>query len=437
MQTSPAVRSPLGRPPARLTTALALALTAAATASAQTDYYWNGADISASPAAGGTGIWSATNAWRTVSDTGTQGTWAAGAGNTNNAILAGAAGTLTLGTSGSTNFTGANLTASSSGYTITSSSGSRNLVFTGTLSLANNVALTLDQNNTGATWAFGSMSLGTGATLTLQGIATASNANRINLTAANGTSSGGSITLAGAAAGPTGFVATASGVSLNSHITNNSTTSATMLGATSGNSLSFGGVLSGSAHLQISAGQSGGAGVVTLANVNTYTGNTYLNTGSNAVTRIGVNNALPAGTTVFFGQSAGGGTADNGGSIDLNGRDLHVGALDAASSGRGVANNTATLNLPASLSLGLSNLAEGSFSLFGGASVSGSFTSVQIGALTLDGGNGFFASDGAYNFSFNTATNSLGITAVPEPSAFAALAGLATLGFAATRRRRA
>jgi autotransporter-associated beta strand protein len=328
----------------KLLTTIGLAAVTLAGAHAQTNFYWNGGNITASPAAGGTGVWSTTDAWRTGSDTGPQGTWAAGAGGTNVGFLEGTAGTVTLGTSGSSNFIGTSLTVNTTGYTITSTSNNRNLVMTGALTLANNVALTIDQNSTGQTWGFGSLSLGTGSVLTVQGNATASNANRINLTGGT-TSSGGSIVLAGTAAGPTGFVSNSGTSTLSSNITNNSTTSATMLGATSGNALVYSGVLSGSANLQISAGQSGGAGITTLSNVNTYTGNTFLNLATNGVLRIGVDNALPTGTTVNFGASAGGGTADAGGSIDLNGLNLSVGGLEKATvSGRGVANNTGTLS---------------------------------------------------------------------------------------------
>jgi autotransporter-associated beta strand protein len=315
---------------------------------AQTTYYWNGANISASPAAGGTGTWSTTNAWRTVTDTGAQGTWTAASGGTNAAILAGTAGTITLGTSGSTNFTGSTMTVNTSGYTITTSSASRNVAFTGNLTLADSVALILTNSGTGGNLnSFGGIVFGTGSSLSIQGGATANNANRVNLTAA-GTISGGSITLDGTGAGVTGLVSTATIVSggaiLNTNILNNSATSATMLGATNGNLLTYGGILSGSANLQISAGQSGGAGIVTMSNNSDYTGGTYLNGATNGVFRMGVDNALPTGTTVFMGASAGGGTADDGGSIDLNGLNLAIGGLEAGSSARGIGNNTATLS---------------------------------------------------------------------------------------------
>jgi fibronectin-binding autotransporter adhesin len=323
-------------------TAVAALLTANP-AQAQTTFYWNGGSISSSPAAGGTGIWNTTNAWRTGSNSGNQGTWAAGTGGTNVGYLAGTAGTITLGTAGSSNFTGTSLTVETSGYTVTSTSGSRNLVMTGALTLGQNVAFTANQNSTGQNWGFGSISGGAGSSLTISGAATANNANRINLSA-TATSNMPSVMLSGSDAGPTGFVATANGHTLSSNVVNNSATSATMLGATSGNSLNYSGVLSGAAHLQISAGQSGGAGIVTLSGVNTFAGDTYTNNASNAVLRIGIANALPPTTNIFMGSSAGGGTADNGGSIDLNGFDLAVASLTAGVSARGITNNTTTFS---------------------------------------------------------------------------------------------
>ncbi len=331
----------------KILTIIALAAVASlAGVHAQTDYFWNGADIAASPAAGGTGTWNATNSWRTVSDTGAQAQWNAGS-FTHNAFLQGTAGTITLGTSGSTNFQGTNMTVSTTGYVITSTSSNRDLLLSGTLNLGTNVGLRFDMNNSDATWALGGINFASGSSLAITGIATANNANRVNLTT-NATISGGSISLNGTAAGPTGFASTATigsgGATLNSNITNDSSTSATILGATTGNLLNFGGILSGSAHLQISAGQSGGAGITALNNTNDYTGDTYLNTGTNHVLRIGIDNALPTGTTVFFGASAGGGTADTGGSVDLNGQDLAVGGLEHVSTTRGIANNTGTLS---------------------------------------------------------------------------------------------
>jgi len=315
------------------------------------DLYWNGGDPVVNPANGGAGSWNAVQAWRSGSATGDPVTWSAGTGGTDAAFLGGVAGTITLGTSGSVNFTGSDLNVSASGYIIRSTASARNLVFTGNLTFSENVALTLDLANAGGVWGFGSIGFASGSSLIVKGAATANNANRLNLSAA-GTIAGGAISLEGSGAGPTGFVSTvpfgSGGVILNTDIVNQSVSSATMLGATDNHLLTYGGQVSGEAGLQISAGQSGGGGTVILTAVNTYTGGTYLNTAATGVLRLGIDNALPAGTTVYFAQSAGGGTASTGGgTLDLNGRHLTVAALDGG--GRGVVNTGAA---PAILTLG-------------------------------------------------------------------------------------
>jgi len=66
-------------------------------AAAQTTYFWNGLDPSASPADGGTGTWDGTTLnWRQGSDTGTAVAWPAAGAGTDEAIFAGTAGTVTL-----------------------------------------------------------------------------------------------------------------------------------------------------------------------------------------------------------------------------------------------------------------------------------------------------------------------------------------------------
>ncbi len=363
-----------------------LALGAASIAGLQAaDFYWD-AD-GAGAGTGGTGNWAAVDFWRDGSDIGTLGSWGTG----NKAILAGTAGTVTLGASGSGNFTPSGISVTTNGYTITSSSSERNLVAAGSLDLSGNVSLILDLNNSNGTWGFGSISFGAGSSITLQGKATANNANRVNLSAA-GTISGGSLTLAGTAAGPSGFVSTVSGgVALNTDILNNSATSATLLGANNNTLFTYGGVLSGSANLQISAGQAGGAGTVVLGAANLYSGNTYLNSNAAGVLRVATNNALPTGTIVYFAQSAGGGTADSGGTLDLNGYHQTVAALDG--NGRGIVNTTLT---PSTLTIGKSS---GS-NTFGGVigkpadttnigSASNAISLVKLGASTqiLTGNN--------------------------------------------------
>ncbi len=72
------------------------------------------------------------------------------------------------------------------------------------------------------------------------------------------------------------------------------------------------------------------------------------------------------------------------------------------------------------------------------ATVSGTFTSVNLSGSGFSGSYGDISafSSNNYNFSLDVATGILTAQVIPEPSAFAALAGLGALGFAASRRRR-
>ncbi len=306
---------------------------------AQANLFWD--QNGASTGTGGTGNWGTANAWRVGSDTGTLQTWDNSGSATAN--LGGTAGTITIDTSLSSGVTMASLNVLASGYTIRSASGARPLVVSGGVTLSDGVALTLTQASTDPTWSLGTITFGSGASLSLGGNATANNANRINLTTTS-TITGGSISLAGTSTGPTGFVAyTATSspsvqVTLNTDISNASATSATMLGANFSNTLTYGGVVSGTSSLQISGGQSGGSGTVVLAAGNTYTGGTYLNHTSTGVLRLGITNALPTGTTVFFNQSASDGTLSTGGTLDLAGFNQTVAGLVSPSGVRGVAN---------------------------------------------------------------------------------------------------
>lgn len=296
--------------------------------SAQTSLFWD--QNAATSGTGGTGNWGTANTWRAGSDTGTLQSW--DNIGTATANLGGTAGTITIDTSLASGVTMAALNVTSAGYSIRSTSANRPLTVTGAVTLADSASVTLNMASTGPTWRLGSVFFGAGSALTVQGNASIDNSNRIDLTSTS-TISGGSITLAGTGVGPTGFVAytptsgTSVQVTMNTDISNASTTSATMLGANFNNTLTYGGVVSGAASLQISGGQAGGTGTVVLTGANTYTGGTYLNHPAAGVLRLGITNALPTGTTVFFNQSAGGGAVSTGGTLDLAGFNQTVAGL--------------------------------------------------------------------------------------------------------------
>lgn len=196
----------------------------------------------------------------------------------------------------------------------------------------------------------------------------------------------------------TGRVLTSSGVVMSVGANNTST--------------SFAGVVAGAGSLA-----KVGTGTLSLSGANTYTGGTVVNQGAvsfgSAFTMSGANGAsITAGGP--FGQIvANNNTLTFGGTLDL--------AFDGAASGVQVYDLFSTSG---------SGALAGSFA---GVSISGSY----IGALTDPLATGIWSGsiDGV-NFSFSQITGDLTVSAVPEPSAFAALAGLVGLGFAASRRRR-
>ena len=67
--------------------------------------------------------------------------------------------------------------------------------------------------------------------------------------------------------------------------------------------VTLGGVISGNANLVFELGAGGGNGTIILNNNATYTGNTQINSNTQAVIRLGVNNALPQGTLFIVNRA--------------------------------------------------------------------------------------------------------------------------------------
>jgi fibronectin-binding autotransporter adhesin len=89
----------------------------------------------------------------------------------------------------------------------------------------------------------------------------------------------------------------------------------TNIGTTSGNTMVINGTISGASDVRFSAGNNGGAGILTLNAANTYAGNTEMNNAQSGIVRLGIANALPTTTGVTWGVT------QNSGSLDLNGFD--------------------------------------------------------------------------------------------------------------------
>lgn len=82
----------------------------------------------------------------------------------------------------------------------------------------------------------------------------------------------------------------------------------------------------------------------------------------------------------------------------------------------------------------------GNYNLFDSGSIAGSFMAVNVGSVSLVNTLGVWqATNGAgtFNYSFAESTGDLSVTAIPEPAAFASLAGFGALGLALYRRRKA
>ncbi len=272
---------------------------------------------------GGSGVWGTT-----FSTTATGDAVLTTAANADDDIFQGTAGTITLAASQTAN----TLTFNTNGYVITTS-GSTTRVLTGPIILTNNVTLTLAPTNTAALTVANSITGATNSGLVIGGSATSTNdAIRVNLGsgAVIASSAPIAITTTGTL-GIAGFVSSVATATISANITNNSSV-ATMLGATAGNTLNIGGVISGSAGVQFAIGASGGgAGTVNLNTANTYAGPTIFNLANNGTVSLGVDNAIPTGSAVTMAATAG-----DGGVLDLGGNNQTLASLTSGVGGGGI-----------------------------------------------------------------------------------------------------
>jgi autotransporter-associated beta strand protein len=182
----------------------------------------------------------------------------------------------------------------------------------------------------GQTLGLGSISGGNASSqIILLGAATSKNADRVNIISPNCTIAVPT-TISDTGAGVAGYVATATGAVISGNVTNNSTAT-TDIGATSGNDLTVNAIITGSASVLFAAGNSGGAGMVTLSQQNSYTGPTTVNANNSGVIKLGIANALPTSTD-FTWQT-------NGCIFDLNGFDQTIGSLQSTNSAGFITNS--------------------------------------------------------------------------------------------------
>ena len=190
-----------------------------------------------------------------------------------------------------------------------------------------------------------------------------------------------------------GSLASGAGVSTTNGIVTNSGTAKTLTISNATGSTTFAGLISGNVALTKS-----GASTQIISGANTYSGVTTVNGGT-----------LATSTTGSFGSS----------NITVGTASLNLGNnTSIADTASLFLSSTSTLNL------GFASGFETISGLFiaGNAVSSGTYTAAQLGLLGLGG-------------TF-TGAGSLQVTsAIPEPSTYAALAGLGILGFALLRRR--
>ncbi len=186
-----------------------------------------------------------------------------------------------------------------------------------------------------------------------------------------------------------------------------------------------------------------------LVNGSTSTGNVAVNTGATLGGSGTVGGATTIANGAFLAAGNSPGQLNFGSSLILN--DTSTTTMELAGNGRvagtdfdkivvtGAITFNGTLNIVSFSGYELNQTA--SYDLFDfGPSSSGNFANVSVASTTLTRSLGIWAGstlDGSVNYSFNQADGILTVSAVPEPSTYAVLAGLGILGFAVYRRRQA
>lgn len=177
-----------------------------------------------------------------------------------------------------------------------------------------------------------------------------------------------------------------------------------------------------------------GANTLTINGANTYTGPTYVNSGTLAMTggSLANGNVFVRGAAVFTMNSSSAITFNINGA-DAGQFDVFTQDVGGSFTLGGTLNVNFTETFGGGGSFDLFNLASGSADGFNNISISGSY----VGALT-EGQNGIWSGTASgQTFTFTESTGILQLAAIPEPSTAAALFGAAALGLAALRRRRA
>jgi fibronectin-binding autotransporter adhesin len=244
-----------------------------------------------------------------------------------------------------------------------------------------------------------------------------------------------------------GSLASGAGVSTTNGIVTNSGTAKTLTISNATGSTTFAGRISGNVFLTKS-----GASTQILSGTNTYSGDTIVEQGTLALSGPGSINS----SALTVGSSA---TFRNTGVAYSNALKVAEGALftgttsaftptsltltgDLTDSAFTSVNFVSSLTKDGTLTVNLTNIAAGDYTLISSSTL-GKFTSVTVTGTSLassDDNSSFTGDSGTFRYTYSNVNNLLKIenlSAIPEPSTYAALAGLAILGFALRRRSKA
>ncbi len=238
-------------------------------------------------------------------------------------------------------------------------------------------------------------------------------------------------------------------------LTSNATGARNILLTGAGNIAVSGAITNGTATVSIAKQ---GTGTLTLSGTNTYTGTTNVSAGTLIVNgslanttvtvdsgaTLGGSGTIAGATTVNGTLSAGNspGILTFSGDLNLGSGSTSVFEVDGTTRGTGYdgVDVGGALAYGGTLSVYFNAPNAGSYDLFSATAPSGDFSAVSIDgsgvSATFTPGIGWSAISGGWQYDFANSTGDLTITAVPEPSTLAALAGLAALGLAGARRRR-
>lgn len=181
-----------------------------------------------------------------------------------------------------------------------------------------------------------------------------------------------------------------------------------------------------------------GNGNLTVNGTSTFTGQAFVNAGSLIIGTAGAMNSassvsVASGATLTNSNSStalttamilnSGAVLSGAGSFAPVSMTLVADLAGGNASFSSISAGATNLAKSGAMEFTLSNITDGSYVIFSGSALSGSFSSVTVGGTALaDLGSGNFGGTaGGFDYAFTNSTNTLGITTVPEPTTWVLL----------------